>query len=300
MSIRHLRTLIAVAEHGSFAGAAEAVCLTQSAVSQQMKVLEELFGVEFFDRSQRPLEINSRGRALIQQARQLVYLYDQLLDQGEGDSSLVGLLEIGAVPTALTGVVPRALARLRDTQPTLQVRVSGGLSAELMARVDRGDLDAAIVSEPKPVPSGMFWRPVAEEPLMVIAPRTAAAADARTLLESTPFIRFNRSAWVGHIIQTRLQDMGIQVREVMELDSLEAIRQMVRHGLGVSIVPYRCVEDRDAEELCWVPFGERPISRSIGLIERQENLKTGLTTALYNELTTMVAAEKFKCELKAG
>ncbi len=168
------------------------------------------------------------------------------------------------------------------------MRVSSGLSAELMAKVDRGDLDAAIVSEPKPVPTGMLWRPVAEEPLMVIAPRSAAATDARELLESLPFIRFNRSAWVGHIIQTRLMDMGIRVREAMELDSLEAIRQMVRHGLGVSVVPYRCVEDRDAEELRWVPFGEAPITRSIGLIERQEHLQTGLTTALYNELRQVI------------
>ncbi|WP_181299085.1 MULTISPECIES: LysR family transcriptional regulator [Pseudomonadaceae] len=290
MSIRHLRTLIAVAEHGSFAAAAEAVCLTQSAVSQQMKALEDAFGVNFFDRNQRPLEVNARGRALIQQARQLVYLYDQLLDQGEEGSSLVGLLEIGAVPTALTSIIPRALVRLRETQATLQVRVSSGLSAELMAKVDRGDLDAAIVSEPKPVPSGMLWRPVADEPLMVIAPKSSEISGASELLRSMPFIRFNRSAWVGHIIQTRLQDMNIQVREAMELDSLEAIRQMVRHGLGVSIVPYRCAESSDAEELRWVPFGDHPIHRTIGLIERQQNLKTGLTTALFNELTAVAAA----------
>lgn len=291
MSIRHLRTLIAVAEHGSFAAAAEAVCLTQSAVSQQMKALEDAFGVSIFDRHQRPLEINARGRALIQQARQLVYLYDQLLDQSAEDS-LVGLLEIGAVPTALTSIMPRALVRLRETQATLQVRVSSGLSAELMAKVDRGDLDAAIVSEPKPVPSGMLWRPVADEPLMVIAPKSSELSSATELLTTMPFIRFNRSAWVGHIIQTRLQDMNIQVREAMELDSLEAIRQMVRHGLGVSIVPYRCAESSDAEELRWVPFGESRIHRTIGLIERQQNLKSGLTTALFNELAAVAAASR--------
>lgn len=284
MSIRHLKTLIAVSEHGSFAAAAEAVCLTQSAVSQQMKALEEQLGVELFDRHRRPPELNPRGRALIQRARQLVYLYERLHDEAGGESELVGLLELGAVPTTLTGMVPRALVRLRASQPTLQVRVSSGLSAELLARLDRGDLDAAVVSEPKPVPTGMLWHPVAEEPLMVIAPADCAGDDYRELLAELPFIRFSRNAWVGHTIQRKLVDSGIRVNEAMELDSLEAIRQMVRHGLGVSIVPVPAVTPEDAGGLRTLPFGEPPQYRGVGLLERQEHLKMGLTAALLREL----------------
>ncbi|MEX0730782.1 MAG: LysR family transcriptional regulator [Aquisalimonadaceae bacterium] len=284
MSLRHLRTLIAVSEQGSFAAAAEAVWLTQSAVSQQMKALEEELGIALFDRSKRPPQLNDQGKALIQRARQLVYLYDGLKDPGGADANLEGLLEIGAVPTALTGMVPRALGALRAAQPSLQVRVVSGLSAELLARVDRGDLDAAIVSEPKPIPKGLHWNPVADEPLMVISPADEPLKDYRDILESRPFIRFNRSAWVGQAIQTALLDMDIEVQETMELDSLEAIWQMVRHGLGVSIVPMRCVEDNSVRDLKTVPFGTPARRRTLGLLERQEHLKTGLTAALYQEL----------------
>lgn len=284
MSLRHLRTLIAVSEHGSFAAAAEAVWLTQSAVSQQMKALEDELGMLLFDRNKRPPQLNAQGKALIQRARQLVYLYDGLKDLGTGDGHLEGLLEIGAVPTTLTGIVPRALGALRAVQPSLQVRVVSGLSADLLARVDRGDLDAAVVSEPKPAPRGLSWSHVADEALMVVAPASETLDDYRRILESRPFIRFNRSAWVGHTIQTALQDMGIEVQETMELDSLEAIWQMVRHGLGVSIVPMRCVEDNIVTDLKTVPFGSPPRIRTLGLIERQEHLKTGLTAALLREL----------------
>ena len=287
MSLRHLRTLIAVSEHGSFAAAAEAVWLTQSAVSQQMKALEEELGIVLFDRNKRPPQLNHQGKALIQRARQLVYLYDGLKDLGSGAGDLEGLLEIGAVPTTLTGIVPRALGALRAAQPSLQVRVVSGLSADLLARVDRGDLDAAVVSEPKPVPRTLNWSPVADEPLMVVAPATETLDDYRAILESRSFIRFNRSAWVGQTIQTALQDMGIEVQETMELDSLEAIWQMVRHGLGVSIVPMRCVEDNAAMDLKTVPFGDPPRRRTLGLLERQEHLKTGLTAALLRELQSV-------------
>jgi DNA-binding transcriptional LysR family regulator len=284
MSLRHLRTLIAVSEHGSFAAAADAVSLTQSAVSQQMKALEDELGLELFDRRRRPPQLNGHGKALIQRARQLVYLYDGLRDPKGACADLEGMLEVGAVPTTLTGIVPRALAALRASQPSLQVRLVSGLSADLLVRIDRGDLDAALVSEPKPVPNGMIWRRVVDEPLVVIAPAGAGGGDYRELLTSLPFIRFNRSAWVGHTIQTALQDLGIEVNESMELDSLEAIRQMVRHGLGVSIVPVRCVEDNAADGLATVMFGSPPRVRTLGLLERQQHVKTGLTAALYREL----------------
>ena len=284
MSLRHLRTLIAVSEHGSFAAAADAIWLTQSAVSQQMKALEEELGIVVFDRHKRPPQLNQQGKALIQRARQLVYLYDGLKDLKNGAGDLEGLLEIGAVPTSLTGIIPRALVALRAVQPSLQVRVVSGLSADLLARVERGDLDAAVVSEPRSAPGTLDWRPIVDEPLIVVAPATETLNDYREILQSRAFIRFNRSAWVGQTIQTALQDMGINVQETMELDSLEAICQMVRHGLGVSIVPMRCVEDNTMMDLKTLPLGKPPRLRTLGLLERHEHLKTGLTTAMLREL----------------
>ena len=284
MNIRHLKTLIAVSEKGSFAAAAEAVFLTQSAVSQQMKTLEQDLGVELFDRTHRPPLLNSRGRGLIQRARQLVYLYEQLSNEASETSDLMGLLEIGAVPTALTHLLPRALVKLRVSQPTLQVRVSSGLSAELMARLDRGDLDAVVISEPKPIPKSLEWSEVAHEPLVVIAPEDCKGDDYQSVLSEKPFIRFSRNAWVGHTIQRILDDLGVRISEGMELDSLDVIRQMVRHGLGVSVVPAPAIDPLQSEGIRVLPFGNPPVHRVIGMLERQENAKTNLTAALYQEL----------------
>ena len=284
MNIRHLKTLITVSEKGSFAAAAEAVCLTQSAVSQQMKALEHELGAELFDRTHRPPLLNARARGLIQRARQVVYLYEQLSDEASETSDLTGLLEIGAVHTALAKLLPRALVRLRAAQPTLQVRVSSGLSAELMARLDRGDLDAVVISEPKPVPNSLKWSEVAHEPLVVIAPADCQLDDYRSVLAAKPFIRFSRNAWVGHSIQRTLDDLGVSVTERMELDSLDVIRQMVRHGLGVSVVPAPAVDAFQSEGIRVLPFGDPPAHRAIGMLERQEHVKMGLTAALCREL----------------
>lgn len=284
MNIRYLKTLIAVAEKGSFAAAADAVFLTQSAVSQQMKTLERDLGVALFDRTHRPPLLNSRARSLIQRARELVYLYEQLNNEADDNLKLTGLLEIGAVPTALTGLVPRALVRLRVSQPTLQVRVSSGLSAELMARLDRGDLDAVIISEPKPIPSTLRWNEIAKEPLVVIAPGDSEGSDFRSVLVERPFLRFSRNAWVGHTIQRILDDFGVRVTEGMELDSLDVIRQMVRHGLGVSVVPAPAFSQMESEGIRVMLLGDQPQHRVIGILERREHSKMGLTAELSREL----------------
>ena len=143
MSIRRLKTLVAVAEEGSFAAAADAVHLSQGAVSMQMKALEEDLQVELFDRSKRPPELNEAGRALVPKARELIELYAGMVDIAAGNAAFFGSLTIGAVPTALAGLIPKTLAALRDSYPDLRVRVVPGLSADLMTQIERGQLDAA-------------------------------------------------------------------------------------------------------------------------------------------------------------
>ena len=162
--------------------------------------------------------------------------------------------------------------------------MSSGLSAELMARVDRGDLDAVVISEPKPVPSNLKWSEVVHEPLVVIAPGDCQLDGYRRVLSAMPFIRFSRNAWVGHTIQRKLDDLGVRVTEGMELDSLDVIRQMVRHGLGVSIVPAAALDTLEAEGIRVLPFGDPPAHRVIGMVERKEHVKMGLTEALCREL----------------
>ena len=246
MDLRHLKTLIAIAEHGSFAAAGDAIGLTQSAVSLHVKALEEDLETKLFDRTTRPPRLNTRGRNLVDRAREIVEKCESLSDIVSGEA-LTGSIDIGSVPTLLSGILPPALSAIRATHPDLRIRVSSGLSADLVGRVHKGELDAAVVTEPSQLQTGLSWHMFAEEPLMVIAPKGSRGATDRELLGAGPFIRFQRFAWAGRLIDTHLKDRGIRVNTGMEIDSLEAIASMVKHGLGVSVVPDRAGAELPAD-----------------------------------------------------
>ncbi len=288
MSIRRLRTLLAIAERGTFAAAATDVHVSQAAVSMQMKALEGELGVVLFDRSRRPPVLTASAHALLPKAREIVGGYDALVRSVRDGGGPTGELTIGAVPTTMTGLVPKAISALRTSYPELHVRVVPALSAELMAQVERGQLDAAIVSEPPYASARVEWSAFAAEPLVVVAAEDAVATTPEALLAEHPFIRFNRQAWVGRLIDEWLQKSGIQVREAMELDTLEAITTMVFHGLGVSIVPLTSVPSPNPLALKRVPLGSSARPRLLGVVVRRDCPKRRLIDLFREELVEAV------------
>lgn len=289
MDLKHLKTLIAIAENGSFAAAGEAIGLTQSAISLHVKSLEDELETKLFDRTTRPPRLNTRGRNLIDRARTIVEQCEGLSDIATGEA-LSGSLGIGSVPTLLSGILPPALSAIRGSHPDIRIRVSSGLSADLVGRVHKGELDVAVVTEPSQLQTGLSWHMFAKEPLMVIAPDGTAGETDRELLDAGPFIRFQRYAWAGRLIDTHLKDRGIRVHTGMEIDSLEAIASMVKHGLGVSVVPDRAAADLP-RGIKKVPFGDPPLCRVIGVVERRDNPKIHLISALV-EILSDLAGDK--------
>jgi len=294
MNLRHLETLLAIAETGSFVAAADRVGVTQSAVSMQMRALEAALGVTLFDRTRRPPVLNERGRDLLAQARAVGRAVEDLRAAAAG-AALRGKLRLGVIPTATTGLVPDALARLAARAPDLQIRIESGLSTDLARRVAQGVLDAAVVTETGRPERGLVLRPILEEPLVVVAPLATGteAASARALLRRLPFVRFNRRTGVGRVIDAALRRERIAVSETMELDSIESILAMVGRGLGVAVAPAGSVVGPVSATVCTLPFGTPPVFRRVGLLERERPagaVPNPVTTALLAEFRMVVAA----------
>ena len=288
MSLRQLVTLVAIADTGSFHAAADRLAITQSAVSMQMKALEEDLQASLFDRARRPPNLRENARPLIDQARQILRLHEDFRLGARATGAVFGTLRIGVIPTASTGILPDALAILRERTPLLQVRIENELTTELIRRIERGMLDAAILTEPSRISAGLRCRTILEERLLVVAPADSPGANDDELLNALPFVRFNRRAGVGRAIDTALRARGIDVQECMELDSIESILMMVSRGLGAAVVPERSISPEQRTMLKCLPFGNPAIRRRVGLLERAGRGPSPLTDVLHEALTEVL------------
>lgn len=292
MSLRALRTLVAIAQHGSFVRAADAVCLTQSAVSLHVRSLEEDFNAPLFDRSKRVPVLTEAGHRAVERAREILSLYDGIASELGEHGELTGRLRIGAIQTALAGPLPAALAALRQVHPRFRVMVNSGMSAELAIRLDAGELDAAVTTEPvKPYPAGLVSTALYQEGFWIIAPPGMGACDAKSLLQGSAFIRFDRRAWAGRTIDAELPRMRLRVQTEMELDSQEAIVQMVVSGLGVAVIPLSSRELAKLRGLTILPFGAPQTKRNVVLLEREDRPAGRLAAALADAIRVQAGDE---------
>ncbi len=264
MNIQQMRILIAVMDEGSFAAAGDRLGRSHSAISLQIKALENELGLTLFDRMVRPPAPTPKAKALVDHARKVVQLFDATQTVVTGQV-VHGRLRVGAVPTVLGSFLPGALAALRTQHPDLSIDVHSGGSDKLAAQLLEGALDIAICTRPPQAISTLRWHHIAREPLVVIAPEDVPG-DERALLSSQPFIWFNRKTWAGSAIEAHLDARGIDVNATMEIDSLDAIETLVREGLGVSIIPVCRGTDGSWPGLRAVPFGDPPFVRDVGAL----------------------------------
>ncbi|WP_104020402.1 LysR family transcriptional regulator [Roseovarius nitratireducens] len=294
MSIRRLRTLVAVHDHRTFSAAADAVFITHAAVSQQMRSLEDEWGVALFDRSRRTPELTPVGRALVARAREILRAYDGLLPSVMGDEGFAGEISLGAVPMTLTGLTPLSVRLLKQSYPDLHVRIVPGMTTQLIAEVERGALDCGILSRQGPLPPGIDHADIAREPMELLAPEDTDGDDVRALLAAHPFIRFSRDAVVGGLIDGWLRDNRIAVDVTMELQGLEAISSMVLAGLGVSIVPARCVRGASPLPLRRLPLPAGAPVRQLTLAHRRDNPRLRVIEAIHTALLGAVGIGTFR------
>ncbi|RRH87897.1 LysR family transcriptional regulator [Variovorax beijingensis] len=267
--INELRTFIAVCRHGTFAAAGERIGLTQSAVSSQVKRLEEALGFELFERTGRSATLNAAGQTTLARAEEICALYAKLGELPD-DAASGGLLRIGAIASAQSTLVARALARLRKQQPQLRVHVSPGVSMRLMDELDAGTIDAAVIIRP---PFGILpelaWQPLVQEPYVLIAPKKLPGKDWRALLQEQPFLRYDRASFGGRMVERFLRREGIAVNDSIELDEIAGLIHMTSKGLGVALVPLVEAHLPLPAGVRMLSLGELTFHREVGLLQRK-------------------------------
>jgi DNA-binding transcriptional LysR family regulator len=211
--------------------------------------------------------------------------------------ALSGTVVVGALISALMGAFADALRAVKRQHPRLKVKILAGLSSDFADRVERGELDAAVVTKsPRPLASSLRWTPLYTEAMVLIVPRRAQFAlpdEPLDMLRQAPFIRFDRHTWTGHLVNEVLRRCDVSTSDEMELNSVEAMIEIVRQGFGVSIVPrlanVNWATDRSLRVLTLPGID---VQRHVGLIERAGHTRTRFTEAIKQHRYTAVDAGK--------
>ncbi|MFI6406323.1 LysR family transcriptional regulator [Streptomyces sp. NPDC050548] len=277
LNLERLRTLDALARHGSVSGAAEGLHVTTSAVSQQMSKLEREVGQQLLAKNGRGVRLTDAGRLLAEHAGRIlsqVELAQADLEAQRGQ--VVGELRLSAFPTAARGLFPAALAALRGRHPALRVR-STELEPETgIAGVVRGDLDLAVVldwyNKPMPLPDGLVKAPILDDPADVAMPvgHPLAGRDEVDLGEfaEDEWITWAEGEFCHEWLMFTLRSRGIEPIIGHRAAETHTQLRLVAAGLGVCIAPLLGRSPMPAGVVT-VPL-KHPVSRHVYVVWRAD------------------------------
>lgn len=275
LSLDQLQALELVIETGSFSGAAERLGISQPAVSVQIKELERRLGVLLVERVGRRAQATAAGRdALVHIRRIDEAVADTLRVTSAHRAGDCGRLRLGTGATACIYLLPRILKDLHRKMPQLEIVVSTGSTPDILRSVDDNRIDAALVT--LPAPGRMFEvTPVYRDELMAVFPEDAApsgGAIKAEMLMARPLIFYEADGHTRRIVDDWFIESGFSAKPVMELDNVEAIKELVAAGLGCSVLP----------KVCLTGIGERAglvakklsprLHRSLGLVMRRDKI----------------------------
>ncbi|RJF92468.1 LysR family transcriptional regulator [Noviherbaspirillum saxi] len=281
--IRYLRTFVIAAQTSSFSAAGMKLGLTQSAVSIQIRKLEEEFGTMLFERTGKSVSLSDAGQALLPDAIHMLDLYDRMkgASQGSSDSRPI---DLGAISTVQAALLPKALRSFRSHFPNVHINIIPGMSTQLLTQIDAKELDIAVIIKPRlGIPPDLKWILLIEEHYVVVLPADWPQ-DLPLLAGTLPFIRYNRNSYGGHIVDRYLKQHHLWVQDGMELDEPSVILEMVSEGLGWSIIPGGLVPLITTKGIATLPLPGRPLSREIGVLVRVSTLKRRTTALLIDSL----------------
>ncbi len=296
IEIRHLAALQAVAEEGTFRGAAVRLGYTQSAISQQIATLERIVGAKLVERpgGPRAVSLSQTGTLVLRHAEAIV----ARLKAAHADVTAVieggtGALRVGTFQSAGARLLPDLLRRFRGDWPNITVQLIESVSdPELLAYVERGDLDLSFVMPP--LPEGPFETvELMRDPWVILVPSESALASRQepiTLREvaELPLIgaRLCRSR---EQVNAQFRARGLEPRYVFHSDENNTIHGLVAAGAGIALMPRLAVDEND-ERVKAIEIGPKVPPRVIALAWHRDRYRPP-TAAAFVELARAIGSE---------
>lgn len=274
VTLRHLRYFEALAQHGHFGRAAEALGISQPALSIQMKELEDIVGGPLVERGPRQVRLTSLGETLLPRGRDILRSVDELTSLARTTSEeLTGRLRVGVIPTVAPYFLPKVIEALAVRFPELELHLREAVTQKLVSDLAEGRMDVAIVALPVSE-SSLEEHPLFTEEFVLVRPEADAAKPAppAELLREMRLLLLEE----GHCFREQALSFckmsTPRPRDLMEASSLSTLVQMVGAGIGVTLIPEMAIGTEARTSAVSIARLQEPRpTRTIGLVWRKTN-----------------------------
>ena len=295
-SLKQLQYLVALAQHLNFTRAAQSCFVTQSTLSAGLKELEAVLGAQLVERDRQTVLMTATGSEVAERARAIIAAACDLVERAaQTPQPMSGALRLGVIPTVAPFLLPPALLRLRERYPDLRLALREDLTANLLQRLDDGQLDFALIALPYETGNLLVETLFADELLLVgrgddallqaaTVAATTALADRLLLLEEGHCLREHALYACNQAPQRAAQEF--------EATSLLTLVQMVDSGIGVGLIPAMAVNSglTRSQTLVARPLSPPP-TRTIALVARRSTSRRADLMALA-EVIRQAASER--------
>lgn len=275
LNLGNLATFRLVIQRGSFSAAADGLGISQPAVSLQVRQLEQFLRTRLVERTGRGIKATAAGLALLDHSDRIEQVVEEAIRSvSESSHEISGALTLGTGATACIHLLPPLLQQLRENHPLLRVGVTTGNTLDVVRAVEENRLDIGLVTLPASGRS-LVVMPVLDEEFVLIHSLSQEGEMSRSTpdaLHSLPLIAFESGSGTRDLIDGWFDAHGLEMSPVMQLGSIEAIKRMVRAGLGYSIVPRMAVENAADREGLSVRSLNPILHRQLGIVMRQDKI----------------------------
>jgi molybdate transport repressor ModE-like protein len=274
MHVEVLKVFCDLIETGSFSLAASKNFITQSAVSQQIRNLEERYGRELVERSKGRVQLTQAGQVLYQAGKEIVQQYQSIAEKLQTLShSVTGAVRVATVNSVGLYELAAPLKEYLRAFPDVNVRLEYARVARIYEAVGRGDIDLGLVAYPSKRPQILITAFREDRLVLICAPQHPFAQFPRLSIKKLfgeKFVGFERGVPTRRALDKIFQKHGVRVRYIMEVDNVETIKRAVEIGSGVSIVPELSVaQEVKNRTLKALQFEDEAILRPLGIISKR-------------------------------
>lgn len=285
VNFKLMHTFLLVAEHNSFRKAAEQAGRSQSAISMQIKMLEQQLGVSLIIRTTRSLRLTAEGELLLKQARRAMHELEWgLLHVAEAADLKKGRVTIACSPAFASTRLPTILARFQQDYSGIQVILKEHKSAELLEAVRSGEADFGV--GPQIHDNNLEFRLIQSEPLLALVPRALSTSNRKTIelkeLSRYPLISFHPNTVLYRIISHAAKDHGFELNMRYLCIQGQTLVALAEAGLGVSLLTESVADLSNLQSVQKLVITNPRLKRHFALVRSRGQLMSAAAQRLYD------------------